>query len=74
MRRYGWAAWKGHLERWKELAEEAKAAGFDYVELSLDYPLVLQEDKVAEALKVLKDVGLAYSFHAPWRGVDLATP
>jgi len=74
LRRYGWAAWKGHLDRWRELVAEARASGFDYVELSLDYPLVFQEDKLGEAVEELKRIGLGVSFHAPWRGIDLASP
>jgi len=73
-RKYGWAAWKGHLEKWKELIEETKVAGFDYVELSLDYPLLYEKEKLIGAVKALKDVGLGLTFHAPWRGVELATP
>ncbi|ABU81407.1 sugar phosphate isomerase/epimerase family protein [Ignicoccus hospitalis] len=72
-RKYGWAAWKGQLDKLEELLKEAREAGFDYVEFSLDYPLPYKADLVAEIVKKIKDFGLAVSFHAPWRGLDVAT-
>ncbi len=72
--KYGWSAWKGHLKNWEKLLEEAKDSGFDYVELSLDFPLPIKKDVLEAAVKEVYDRGLLLTIHAPWRGIDLASP
>ncbi len=74
MRRYGWAAWKGHFSEWEKLLEEVKTSGFDYVEISLDYPLPTKKELLKEVVAKAREKGLEVAFHAPWRGIDLATP
>ncbi|UXD21986.1 hypothetical protein IPA_00515 [Ignicoccus pacificus DSM 13166] len=71
---YGWSAWRGHLKNWERLVEEVSDSGFGYVELSLDFPLPYKAEEVREAVKRLREKNLKVSIHAPWRGVDLATP
>jgi len=71
---YGWSTWKGHLDRWDQVLEQVKDSSFDYIELSLDYPLPEQVERLKDISKKVKDLGLRISFHAPWRGIDLASP
>ena len=74
MTRFGWSAWKGHLGSWKKYLLQAVEAGFDYVELSLDFPLPVKEELLERAVREARDHGLDVAFHAPWRGLDLASP
>ncbi len=74
MTNFGWSAWKGHLASWKKYLQQSLEAGFDYVELSLDFPLPLKEDLLKRAVDEAREMGLDVAFHAPWRGLDLATP
>ena len=61
-------------EEFEKLSKEAKEGGFDYFEISLDYPIPKEKDMLKEISNMLKDSNLKFSFHAPWRGIDLASP
>lgn len=56
--------------------EKANEYGFDYVEVSLDYPW--PEGLVGKTLEEVREAkakyGISLAFHAPWRDVALASP
>ncbi len=70
----GYAALSRDSEEMRKLAKELREGTFDYIELSLDYPVPVRKDYLSEVLEVVRSEGLRYSFHAPWRGIDLASP
>ena len=62
------------MKSWSKVLEEVSDSGFDYVELSLDFPLPYKVDYLKSVVREVKERGLRLSIHAPWRGVDLASP
>ncbi len=56
--------------------EKAARLGFDYVEISLDYPWpdIIPAKVAKEVAKLGKRVGVGFAFHAPWAGIGLAHP
>lgn len=56
--------------------EKAALLGFDYVEISLDYPWpdIIHAKVATEAAKLGKALGVGFAFHAPWAGIGLAHP
>ncbi|RLF14865.1 MAG: hypothetical protein DRJ97_05435 [Thermoprotei archaeon] len=55
--------------------KKANEYGFDYVEVSLDYPW---PERLSKAIEEIKDAkakyGVEVAIHAPWRDVALASP
>jgi len=71
----GFPIWYGYGEKLTRMISEAASVGFNYIEISLDYPWPFRgryalEGVIDEAL----DVGLSIAFHAPWRDIRLASP
>ncbi|ALU12105.1 hypothetical protein EYM_00315 [Ignicoccus islandicus DSM 13165] len=58
----------------EKIAKEIKEGGFNYLEISLDYPIPTKNEFLNEVISNIKNEGLKFSFHAPWRGIDLASP
>lgn len=56
--------------------EKAARLGFDYVEISLDYPWpdIIHEKVAKVAAKLGRRLGIGFAFHAPWAGIGLAHP
>lgn len=56
--------------------EKAAGLGFDYVEISLDYPWpdIIHAKVAKEAAKLGRALGIGFAFHAPWAGIGLAHP
>lgn len=56
--------------------EKAARLGFDYVEMSLDYPWpdIIHAKTAKEVSKLGKALGIGFAFHAPWAGIGLAHP
>jgi sugar phosphate isomerase/epimerase len=66
--------WYGHGPLSKSL-KKAKEVGFDYVEISLDYPWNVKMNKnEVKALKMAKNYNLDLAFHSPWAGIHIAHP
>lgn len=60
----------------KQGVEKAVCLGFDYVEISLDYPWPdsLSKQELRQAIKIAREGGLEFAFHAPFAGIGLAHP
>ncbi len=56
--------------------EKAALLGFDYIEISLDYPWpdIIHAKVAKEAAKLGRSLGIEFAFHAPWAGIGLAHP
>lgn len=56
--------------------EKAAKLGFDYVEISLDYPWpdIIHANVAKEAAGLGRLLGIEFAFHAPWAGIGLAHP
>jgi len=71
----GFPIWYGYGDRIRGIILEAAEAGFDYIEVSLDYPWPLAGDwRLEEVVGEILDRGLSAAFHAPWRDIRLASP
>lgn len=72
LKRVGFSLWYGNRDK-EKLLERMVEEGFDYVEISLDYPWpYLQNFK--DVVKKAYDLGLEIGFHGPWRDIRLASP
>ncbi|RLJ07706.1 MAG: hypothetical protein DRP12_01740 [Candidatus Aenigmatarchaeota archaeon] len=62
--KFGIPLWYGNFRSagFKQAIQEAKKTGCDYVEVSLDYPVKPQAS------------GIEIAFHAPWAGIETASP
>ena len=56
--------------------ERAAVLGFDYVEISLDYPWpkAIEKEDLVMAVRIAKAKGIRLAFHAPFAGINLAHP
>ena len=73
--RIGFPLWYGNRNRIKETLSEMVKTGFDYVEVSLDYPWPFKgEVPWSEVIRIIRDSGLKAAFHGPWRDVRLSSP
>jgi len=71
----GCPIWLGDRRSWKEKVREAYEAGFNYIELSLDYPWPLLDRDTPEAIvNETRKFGLDVIFHGCWRDVKLSSP
>ncbi len=71
--RYGAPIWPGDRNIWENIAMYY-AAGFNYIEVSLDYPWAWSVDSnVLDLLrKAMREFGIKIAIHAPWRDVPYA--
>lgn len=75
MFKLGFPVWYGYGGRVSELIREAKKTGFDYLEVSLDYPWPFKGSfQLSEVVKTALSEGLLISFHAPWRDLRFSSP
>ncbi len=75
MLRLGFPIWYGYGERVEELIREARKTGFDYLEVSLDYPWPFKGSfQLSKVVKAALSEGLSIAFHAPWRDLRLSSP
>lgn len=75
MLRVGINLWFKDRPRIRELLSRARAAGFSYVELSMDYPFgVVDREPFEEMLRIARDEGFEVAVHAPWQEVNIASP
>ncbi|MEM5798845.1 MAG: sugar phosphate isomerase/epimerase [Candidatus Aenigmatarchaeota archaeon] len=71
----GIPVWYGDIRRLglERAISRVSHLGFDYFELSLDYPIHIF--KKTESIHTnAQRFGLGYAFHAPWAGMDIASP
>ena len=69
----GWSIWYGSKDVEKELAKLLEN-GFNYLEISLDYPWPFDENRLSHIISKAKDLGFKVAFHGPWRDIRLASP
>ena len=75
MLRLGFPIWYGYGERVEGLIREARKIGFDYLEVSLDYPWPFKGSfQLGEVVEAAFSEGLSIAFHAPWRDLRLSSP
>ena len=66
--------WLKDLNNVRDLLESVERAGFNGIELSVDYPLCHEAGIPEVFLSELESRGYIYSFHLPWRDLALASP
>ena len=75
MFKLGFPIWYGYGDRMRELAHEARLTGFDYLEISLDYPWPFRgKTPLKDIVKIAEAEGLSIAFHAPWRDLRFSSP
>lgn len=76
MVKVGFTIWYGDHRYLGDRIKRVHEAGFDYIELSLDYPwpYVDTEKFINTISKLVKSYGLQIAIHGPWRDIRLASP
>ncbi|MHC1627326.1 MAG: sugar phosphate isomerase/epimerase family protein [Candidatus Nezhaarchaeales archaeon] len=71
----GFPLWLGDRKKFTVKIREAYEAGFDFMELSFDYPWPLPDSSTPKSIaKAIRDVGLSLAIHGSWRDIRLASP
>jgi len=71
----GFPIWYGQWRGLQVLMSEISKSGFDYIEISLDYPWPFKGDlKIGEVVRLAESEGLSAAFHGPWRDIRLSSP
>jgi len=71
----GFPLWLGDRKNFTVKIREAFEAGFDFIELSFDYPWPLPDTSTPKSIvKALRAVGLDLAIHGSWRDIRLASP
>ncbi len=73
LRNIGFSLWYGNKER-EKLLKAMNTLGFDYVEISLDYPWPYEFSDFQNTVKEAFNLGFKVGFHGPWRDLKLASP
>jgi sugar phosphate isomerase/epimerase len=67
---FGFALWYGDIRKgsWEERFSKAKEMGFDYIELSIDYPMARLMDpaRIAKVKELMEKHGLKIAIHCSW--------
>lgn len=76
MVKVGYTIWYGDHKYLEDRIRRVYELGFNYIELSLDYPWpYINTDKFIESIrKIVKEYGLGVAIHGPWRDIRLASP
>ncbi|MDH5815351.1 MAG: sugar phosphate isomerase/epimerase [Candidatus Nezhaarchaeota archaeon] len=71
----GFPLWLGDRKRFEAKVKEAHDAGFDFIELSFDYPWPIPDYLTPKRIaKFIQDTGLDLAIHGSWRDIRLASP
>ena len=70
----GYPLWRESFEDLKGMVLSVKEVGFDYVELSMDYPLPEMKEELERFVEETKKWELYRAYHAPWRGLHIGIP
>lgn len=70
---FGFPIWYGNRPLDK-IVKSIYESGYEYAEVSLDYPWISNSSEVEEAARLLRGYGLGVAIHAPWRDIGLASP
>ncbi|RLG87645.1 MAG: hypothetical protein DRO15_04600 [Thermoprotei archaeon] len=75
MLKVGTSLWIGNLGELSNYLSRVKASDFDYVEISFDYPLGIDDkDTVNKIIDMLSTMDMLHAVHAPWADIALASP
>ncbi len=76
MFRYGLPVWHGNISSIEDEVERAATLGFDYVEVSLDFPWpeTLGKTELRKIFSAARKNEIAFSFHAPPAGMEIGSP
>ena len=75
MLKVGASLWIGNLRELSSYISRVKSSDFDYVEISFDYPLGIEDkDTVNKIINELSTMNLLHAVHAPWADIALASP
>ncbi|RLF21921.1 MAG: hypothetical protein DRJ68_02370 [Thermoprotei archaeon] len=75
MVRVGFPLWIGDRGNFEAKLKEAYEAGFDFIELSLDFPWPIPDSSTPNLIaRAMKEMGLDIALHGCWRDVKLASP
>jgi sugar phosphate isomerase/epimerase len=71
----GFPLWLGDKDKFVSKVYEAHDAGFDYIELSFDYPWPIPDEETPRKIaSCAQSTGLEVAIHGSWRDVRLASP
>ncbi len=70
----GYPMWRENFDELNDVILSVKESGFDYVELSMDYPLPEQKEELERFVEETKKWNLYRAYHAPWRGLHIGIP
>jgi len=71
----GFPLWLGDRHKFALKIDEARDVGFDYIELSLDYPWPIPDEETPRKIASrARSAGLDVAIHGSWRDVRLASP
>ncbi len=71
----GFPLWLGDKDKFASKVDEARDAGFDYIELSFDYPWPIPDEETPRKIaSCAQSAGLDVAIHGSWRDVKLASP
>jgi len=71
----GFPIWLGDRRKFEAKVREAYDAGFDFIELSFDYPWPIPDDLTPKRIaRFIRDMGLDLAIHGSWRDIRLASP
>jgi sugar phosphate isomerase/epimerase len=71
----GFPIWLGDKDKFESKVSEAHGTGFDYIELSFDYPWPVPDEETPRKIaKYAWSAGLKVAIHGSWRDMRLASP
>ncbi|MEM4576506.1 MAG: sugar phosphate isomerase/epimerase family protein [Candidatus Nezhaarchaeales archaeon] len=71
----GFPLWLGDKAKFKYKVDESHKAGFDFIELSLDYPWPVPDSSTPKKIAdYIREAGLDLAVHGSWRDIRLASP
>lgn len=71
----GFPLWLGDRAKFKYKVDETRKAGFDFIELSLDYPWPIPDSSTPKKIAgYIREAGLDLAIHGSWRDIRLASP
>lgn len=71
----GFPLWLGDRRKFEAKIRETHSAGFDFIELSFDYPWPVPDDLTPRRIvRFARNMGLDLAIHGSWRDIRLASP
>lgn len=71
----GFPLWLGDKKKFEAKIRGAYSAGFDFIELSFDYPWPIPDNLTPKRIaRTVRDACLSLAIHGSWRDIRLASP